>query len=156
MYLRRSSCGAVFKGNMLYIKILLAFYNPSYSIAAEQLIIMCFGGVYVKLPVSMLIFVPSLQVRGFSVSELKLEFFLDVKFFFSLPSSTFEFGQLISQLGSCQLMDVVRHRVLVVQRLVACVGDGGAVQQGDVTGAVKQRKANTHYSVITFQMAYWL
>lgn len=56
--------------------------------------------------------------------------------------STFEFEQLFSELGSCQLMDALRHGVLVVQRFVAGVGDGGAVQQGDVTGAGGEGKCN--------------
>lgn len=55
-------------------------------------------------------------------------------------NSTFEFEQLVSQLGPGQVMDAVRNRVLVVQRLVAGVHDGRAVQQSDVTTAVVERK----------------
>lgn len=54
--------------------------------------------------------------------------------------STFEFEQLVSQIRPRQLVDSVRHRVLVVERLVAGVHDGGAVQEGHLTNAVAERK----------------
>lgn len=58
-----------------------------------------------------------------------------------LFGSTFEFVELLPQLGSCQLMDAVRDGVLVVQRLVAGVHDGGAVELGDVPDAATERNA---------------
>lgn len=64
--------------------------------------------------------------------------------------STFEFKQLVSELGSCQLMDAVRRGVLVVQRLVAGVHDGGAIQQSNVTNTVGKEKQ----SIKTIQSKY--
>lgn len=60
--------------------------------------------------------------------------------FFLSRFSTFKFEQLVLQLGTSQLVDAVRNRVLVVQRLAAGVDDGGAVQQGHVTFAVGGKK----------------
>lgn len=58
---------------------------------------------------------------------------------------TFEFEQLVSQFWTRQLVDAVRNRVLVVERLTAGVHDGGAVQQGDVAFAVvKKKEASAH------------
>lgn len=54
---------------------------------------------------------------------------------FSFFFSTFEFEQLIVELRSCQMMDAVRYWVLVMQRLIAGVDDGCAVQQSHVPEA---------------------
>lgn len=62
---------------------------------------------------------------------------------FCWSQPTFEFEQLVSQLGPRQLMDAVRHWVLVIKRLVAGVHDWGAIQQGHVTSAVVERKKVT-------------
>lgn len=56
-------------------------------------------------------------------------------------SSTFEFVELLPQLASCQLMDAVRNGVLVVQRLVAGVHDGGAVELSNIPNAAIERNA---------------
>lgn len=78
-----------------------------------------------------------------------------------LPSfslrSTFEFEQLVLQLRPCQLVDAVGHRVLVAERLVAGVHDGGAVQEGHIANAVVERKHNVRYEdTYSYAQRIWL
>lgn len=59
--------------------------------------------------------------------------------------TTFEFEQLVSQFWTRQLVDAVRNRVLVVERLTAGVHDGGGVQQGDVAFAVVKERGERSF-----------